>query len=374
MQQKIELYVGTYTKESPAEGIYYAELDLATGKFDNLTLVAKSDDPGFVAIHPHNNCLYALQSGTDGKVKAFSINSKNQQLTLLNTQPSSGMGPCHISLDNEGKYLLVANYASGSVAVFPIKNDGSLAPATAQIQHHGASITSRQQGPHSHSINLSPDNAYAYVADLGLDKIMIYKFNEQTGQLITNDPPFVQLKLGAGPRHLTFDAQGHFVYVINELDATITVFSYQAVNGALIELQTISTLPTDFNGINLCAEIKVHPNNKFLYGSNRGHDSIVIYRINQQNGQLTLVGFQTQGIDEPRHFNIDPSGQYCLIGNQDINNVALFSIDQTSGLLTPTPATLDIGKPICIKFKRRNPITISSPQLDSTDRDINHIN
>ena len=352
MRQKIELYVGTYTKGSPAEGIYYAELDLATGKFDNLTLVARSENPGFVAIHPQNNWLYALQSGGCGKVKAFSINIETQQLELLNTQPSGGAGPCHISLDSEGKYLLVANYASGSVAVFPIKDDGSLAPVTAQIQHHGASVTSRQQGPHAHSINLSPNNAYAYVADLGLDKIMIYKFDDQTGQLITNDPPFVQLKPGAGPRHLTFDAQGHFVYVINELDATITVFSYQAASGALIELQTIPTLPADVSGTNACAEVKIHPNNKFLYGSNRGHDSIVIYRIDQQNGQLTLVGFQTQGIDEPRHFNIDPSGQYCLIGNQDINNVALFAIDQTSGLLTPTSAKLDIGKPICIKFKR----------------------
>lgn len=351
MTKKIELYFGTYTRESPSEGIYYAELDGATGTFDNLTLAAKSDNPGFVVIHPQNSCLYALQSGDNGKVKAFSIDTETKQLTLLNEQPSGGDGPCHISLDAEGKHLLVANYASGSAAVFPIENDGSLAPSSAQVQHHGSSITSRQQGPHAHSINLSPDNAYAYAADLGLDKIMIYKFNDQTGQLIANDPPFVQLKPGAGPRHLTFDAQARFVYVINELDATITVFNYHAADGALTEVQTIPTLPADFTGINLCAEVKIHPNGNFLYGSNRGHDSIVIYRIDEQDGQLTLIGFQAEGIDEPRNFNIDASGKYCLVGNQDINNVALFTIDPNSGLLTPTTSTLDIGKPICIQFR-----------------------
>ncbi len=350
MTQKIKLYFGTYTDGSPSVGIYYAELDRATGRFDKLILAAQSENPGFVAIHPQNNFLYAVQSGESGKVKAFSIDSKTKQLEFLNEQPSGGDGPCHISLDHEGKYLLVANYAGGSIAVFPIEADGRLSPASAHIQHHGSSITSRQQDAHAHSINLSPDNAFAYVADLGLDKIMIYKFNKQTGQLMVNDPSFALLKPGAGPRHLTFDSQGHFVYVINELNATITVFNYHAIDGALTEVQSISTLPAGFKGINACAEIKIHPNGKFLYGSNRGHDSIVIYRIDQQNGQLSLLGFQTEGIDEPRNFNIDASGKYCLVGNQDINSVALFTIEQDSGLLTPTQVTLDIGKPICIKF------------------------
>jgi 6-phosphogluconolactonase len=350
MAKTIDVYFGTYTRKSSAEGIYHAELDLASGRLYNLKLAVKSSNPSFIEIHPTGKFLYAVAEGKAGQVKAFSINPKTKKLKLLNQRSSTGAAPCHISLDKNGKNLLVANYSSGNVAVFPIQSDGSLGEVSSTMQHHGSGITRRQKGPRAHSINLSPDNRFAYVTDLGLDKIMIYKFDVKTGVLKANDPPFVKLKPGAGPRHLSFHPNGRFAYVINELDETITVFGYNTQTGALTEIQHISTLPSDFKGVSWCAEVRVHPNGKFLYGSNRGHDSIVTYRIDPVNGKLKLLGFQNKGIDNPRNFNIDASGKYCLVGNQDNDTVLLFKINQQTGLLEPTAHSLNIGKPICIRF------------------------
>ena len=350
MGKTIGLYFGTYTRKSPAEGIYYAELDLNSGQLNKLQLVVKSSNPSFIEIHPTGKFLYAVAEGKLGKIKAFSIDPKSKKLKLLNQRSAEGAAPCHISLDKAGKNLLLANYSTGNVAVFPINADGSLSEVSSTMQHKGVGVTKRQKGPRAHSINLSPDNRFAYVADLGLDKVMIYKFDPEIGVLKTNNPPFAKLKPGAGPRHLTFHPNGRFIYVINELDETMTAFSQDSKTGALTEIQNISTLPADFKGVSWCAEVRVHPNGKFLYGSNRGHDSIVVYQIDLTTGKLTLVGFQDRGIDNPRNFNIDASGKYCLVGNQDNDTVLLFNINQQTGMLEPTDQVLNIGKPICIRF------------------------
>ncbi len=353
MAKNIALYLGTYTGRSPAEGIYYAELDLSSGQLDKFKLAVKTDNPSFITIHPSGKFLYAVAEKRAGEVKAFAINRKTKELQLLNQRSSHGSSPCHLVLDNGGKYLFVANYSSGSIAVFPIKADGSLAKASSVIQHKGASITKRQRGPHPHCIVLSPDNRFVYVADLGLDKIMIYRFDAATGRLQANNPPFIKLKPGTGPRHLAFHPNGKFLYLISELEQQITLFRRNRQTGALTMIQNISTLPADFKGSSWCAEVMVDPRGQFLYGSNRGHDSIVIYRIDQSTGKLKLLGYQTQGIDNPRHFNITPDGSYCLVGNQDDDNIVVFKVARRTGLLQPTSYSLNIGKPVCIKFLKR---------------------
>jgi 6-phosphogluconolactonase len=292
-----------------------------------------------------------VTEGDPGKISALKIDPKSKKLTLINQSESGGKGPCHVSISDNGKTLLTANYVSGSVASIQINNDGSLGATATIIQHEGKGLDKqRQKGPHAHSFNLSPDNQFAYAADLGIDKIMIYKLNSKNSVLTPNDPPCFSATPGAGPRHFTFHPNGKFAYFINELDNTIVALSFNKSNGALTEIQTIATLPSDFKGKSFTAEVKIHPNGKFLYGSNRGHDSIVIYKINEKTGKLTLVGFQNEGIDEPRHFNIDPSGKYCIVGNQDTNSVLLFKVDEKNGKLIPTNVSYPVGKPICVKF------------------------
>jgi len=255
---------------------------------------------------------------------------------------------------NDG--ALVANYGSGSASVIPIKSDGSLAEPTGFAQHEGSSVNpQRQKGPHAHSINVSPDNRFAFVADLGLDKVMIYKLDVDKGTITANDPAFAKVKPGAGPRHFTFGIDGKFAYVINELDATITAFSYEPASGTLTEIQTITTLPDDFTGRPSCAEVRIHPSGRFLYGSNRGHDSIAVYRIDLARGMLTFVEHEKADIKTPRNFNIDPTGTFCLVANQGGNSVVVFKIDKKNGALEPTGNKITIAKPVCIRFLNRNP-------------------
>lgn len=349
--ETFDVYFGTYTTGSPSKGIYHSTLDSETGTLSAPELACELSKPSFIAIHPSGKYIYSVTEGNPGKVSALLIDPKSKELTLINQSASGGKGPCHVSVSDNGKTLLAANYVSGSVASIPINKDGSLGEAVSIIQHKGKSADKRRQkGPHAHSFNLSPDNRFAYAADLGIDKIMIYKLNPKTGELTKNDPPCFTARPGAGPRHFTFHPNGEFAYFINELDNTIVAVSYDKSNGALTEIQTISTLPTEFKGKSFTAEVKAHPNGKFLYGSNRGDDSIVIYKITPKTGKLTLVGFQDAGIDEPRHFNIDPSGKYCVVGNQDTNSVILFKVDEKTGKLLPTSVNHPIGKPICVKF------------------------
>jgi 6-phosphogluconolactonase len=329
-------------------------LDLETGKLSEPVLAAEARNPSFLEIHPNGKLLYAVsEAGGAGLVSAYSIETHTENLKLLNQQPSGGAGPCHISIDNMGRNLLVANYGSGSASVIPIKPDGRLGEPTGFAQHEGSSVnTKRQKGPHAHSINVSPDNRFAFVADLGIDKIMIYRLDIEKGTIVANEPPFAKVKPGAGPRHFTFHPNGRYAYVINELDCTVATFAYDSASGALMATQTITTLPKDFDGSNTCAELRVHPSGKFLYGSNRGHDSIVVYRVDLSIGTLTFVEHETADIKTPRNFNIDPTGKFCLVANQGGDSVVVFRLDNKTGAIEPTGNKISIAKPVCIRFIR----------------------
>ena len=347
----LDVYFGTYTTKTKSEGIYRSTLDMETGRLSEPELAAKVANPSFIEIHPNGKFIYAVTEGKTGAVRAFAIDPATRKLKLLNECPSGGSGPCHISIDRDGKILLAANYSSGSVAAIPINADGTLSGPACVIQHKGSSVNpKRQKEPHAHSINFSPDGRFAFAADLGLDKIMIYKVDYATGKLEANTPPFAKVKPGAGPRHFTFNPDGKFASVISELDERVTAYAYNAQSGELTKIQQISTLPDDFKGISWCAEVKVHPNGKFLYGSNRGHDSIVIYKIDPANGTLTLSGFQNAGIKNPRNFNLDPSGRFCVVANQDSDSVCTFRVNPETGALEPTGNPITIGKPVCVRF------------------------
>ncbi len=352
--ESVDVYFGTYTRgANSSKGIYRSKLDLPTGKLSDPVLAVEAVNPSFIEFHPNGKFLYAVsESGQTGIVSAYAVDPVTGDLRLLNQQPSSGSGPCHVSIDSKGKNVLVANYGSGSAGVIPINPNGSLAKPTASVQHTGSSVNAqRQKGPHAHSINASSDNRFAFVADLGIDKIMIYRLDIEKGTLTPNTPEYAKAKPGAGPRHFCFHPDGNRAYVINELDGTMTAFTYQADSGTLTETQTVTTLPQGFKGSNSCAEVRVHPNGKFLYGSNRGHDSIVVYRINPANGKLTFVEHVTAGIKTPRNFNIDPTGKFCIVANQGNNTVAVFRIDQKTGTLDPTGHKISIASPVCIRFR-----------------------
>jgi len=356
--ESIEVYFGTYTSGGDgSKGIYRSVLDTDTGKLSSPVIAAEAKNPSFVEIHPNGKFLYAVsESGGAGTVSAYAIDPATKNLKLLNSQPSGGSGPCHVNIDHAGKNVLVANYGSGSASVIPIKSDGMLAEPTGFVQHEGSSVNpQRQKGPHAHSVNISPNDRFAFVADLGLDKVMIYKLDVEKGTITANDPAFAKVKPGAGPRHFAFSIDGKFAYVINEMGGTITAFSYEPASGTLTEIQTISTLPDDFSGRNSCAEVRVHPSDRFLYGSNRGHDSIAVYRINPTNGKLTFVEHEKTDIRTPRNFNIDPTGKFCLVANQGSDSVVVFKINQKTGVLEPIGSKISIGKPVCIRFLHRTP-------------------
>lgn len=347
----IDAYFGTYTQKTKSEGIYHARLDTGTGKLSAPELAVKTADPSFIEIHPNGKFIYAVTENNGGAIRAFAIDQETKKLKLLNERSSGGSCPCHIAISSNGKFLFAANYTSGSATVIPINADGTLAEPSSIVKHSGSSINQdRQQEPHVHSVNLSPDDRFAFAADLGIDKIIIYKLNQDTGRLEANTPAFAKVKPGAGPRHFTFHPDGKFAYVINELDETITAYAYNAQSGALTEIQQISTLPDGFKGINWCAEVRVHPNGKFLYGSNRGHDSIVIYRIDPEKGTLKLSGFQNAGIKNPRNFCLDPSGNFCVVANQDSNTICVFRVNPETGMLEPVGSPITVETPTCVRF------------------------
>ena len=353
---KFIVYIGTYTT-GKSKGIYIYKMDTTTGQLTAAGNGPEVSNPSFLTIAPSHKFLYAANeisdyNGThDGAVTAFAIAPKTGALAMLNQQPSHGAGPCFVSIDSKGKNVLVANYGSGTVASLPVGADGKLGAATATIEHAGTGPNAaRQESPHAHSINLDKANHFAFAADLGLDKIFIYRFDSGKGMLTPNTPPFVTLPAGSGPRHFAFHPNGRFAYIINELKSTVTAFDYDKQQGTLKEMQTLSSLPENFTGDNTTAEVQVHPSGKFLYGSNRGNNSIVIYSIDAGSGKLTLVGHESTQGKTPRNFGIDPTGNYLLAANQDTDNVVVFHIDLQTGKLTPTGQTLDIPSPVCVKF------------------------
>lgn len=351
------VFVGTYTRDK-SKGIYAYRLETSSGKLTPLGLAGETVNPSFVAVHPNRRFLYAVSEIANfdgqksGAVSAFAVDRQTGKLTPLNKVSSRGGGPCYVVVDKTGKNVLVANYNSGSVAVLPVKEDGSLGDASAFVQHTGSSVDERRQkGPHAHSLNVSPDNRFAVAADLGLDEVLVYRFDPLKGSLAANEPPFTKVKPGAGPRHFAFHPRGRFAYVINEMQSSVTAFSYDPKRGVLKELQTIATIPKDFAGSNnTTAEVQVHPSGKFLYGSNRGHDSIAVFAIDRRKGTLTPVEqTPTQG-KTPRNFGIDPSGAYLIAANQGSDSLVVFRIDPKTGKLTPTGQIETVGSPVCVKF------------------------
>jgi 6-phosphogluconolactonase len=351
------VYVGTYTRQE-SKGIYAFRFQPATGKLTPIGLVGETENPSFLTLHPNQRFLYAVneisnyEGQSAGSVSSFSIDAKTGMLTPINKTSTRGTIPAHLVVDKSGKSLVVANYGSGSVAAFPLNADGSVGAASAFVQHTGSSTGPRQKGPHAHAVSLSADNRFVFVPDLGLDQVLSYRLDPAKGTLTPNDPPFTKVTQGSGPRHFAFHPNGQFAYTLSEMGSLVTVFAYDRAGGTLKELQTISTLPKDFSGTNNSAEVEVHPNGRFLYASNRGHDSIAVFAINPHAGTLTLLEHvPTQG-KMPRNFAIDPTGTYLLAANQNTNNIVIFRIDQKTGRLTPTGDDLKTPSPVCVIFLR----------------------
>ena len=355
--ERYRVFVGTYTGgDSISKGVYSCEFDSETGKLSEPVLAAELINPSFLAIHPSGKYLYAVNEVSEGPgrgngaVTALTINADGT-LTKINHQASEGGAPCHCNVDSTGTNLLIANYGGGNVAVYPISEDGSLKPVSCNIQHEGSSVDkSRQGAPHAHSINISSDNKFAYAADLGLDKIMIYKLDAEAHTLTPASQPAALVTPGGGPRHFAIHPSSKFAYTNNEITMVVTGFSRNPEDGSLKAIQEISTIPAGFDGRKSTAECLVHPSGKFLYVSNRGHETITAFTIDQETGLLTYVENEPTGGKEPRNFFIDPSGKWLLAENQNSDTVYVFSIDQQTGALKPTGDFVTVGRPVCIRM------------------------
>jgi 6-phosphogluconolactonase len=358
LAQKNENYllIGTYTG-GKSEGIYVYRFNSITGDFDSVSMI-KTSNPSFLAVSPDQRFVYAVHenanNGKGGEIAAFSFDKEKGKLSLINQQLSGGDHPCYVSVDKTGKWVAAANYTSGTLSVLPINKNGGVDSATTVIQHNGYSVNSeRQTGPHTHSAMFSKDNKYLFAADLGIDKLMIYSFNEKTGELTETDPGFVMTEPGAGPRHFTFHPNNKYVYLIEELTGTISSYRYE--NGKFALLQNISALPPDYMGPIGSADIHTSSDGKFLYASNRGEsNTIAIFQINQKTGWLRLVGHQSTLGKTPRNFNFDPSGNYLLAANQNSDKIVIFRVDKKTGLLADTGKRIEVGSPVCIKWITRN--------------------
>ena len=337
--EKELVFIGTYT-DNGSEGIYSFQFDPEDGEVTQPVLAAKSDNPSFVVIDNEGKFLYAVNEidnydeNSSGAISVYELVKGSGKLNLIQQVSSLGAHPAHLSIDKTGRYLLVSNYTGGNFAVFPISNDGKLGEHTALISNVGSSINKDRQGsPHPHFIRVTEDNKYILVADLGIDKVMIFQFDDKTGSLKTTEPAFIELEPGSGPRHFVFDPSGKFLYVLNELTSSIAVFDFDPTTASSQSKQTISTLPENFEGANTAAEILVDSRGKFLYASNRGDDSIVQFSIDPVSGMLTPIKWVSSGGKAPRHFEIDPTGKWLFSANQNSDNIILFKIDQENGQL-----------------------------------------
>ena len=360
-------FIGTYTDpilfgtgkvlQGKGEGIYAYRLDPETGALAFVGKTTGVTNPSYLAFDGSCRFLYAVnelktfEGMPTGTVSAFAVDPATGQLAFLNRQLTHGTDPCHVLVDDAGQHVFVANFMSGSVCVLPVRGDGSLGEASDFIQHLGSGIDpARQQGPHAHSVTLDAANRFAFVPDLGLDRLMVYRFDARRGMLDAHTVPWIKMKPGAGPRHVAFHPDGRHAYLVNELDSTVAVLSYDAASGTFEQLQTIATLPEGFTGASTCADIQVAPSGRFVYASNRGHDSIAIYRVDPRAGTLTCVGREpTQG-KTPRSFGIDPTGTFLLVANQDSDSVVTLRIDVGTGALQPTGHTAHVPTPVCVKF------------------------
>ncbi len=332
-------------------------LDTSSGSMNLCSISQAGPNPSYLTFDPSRRFMYVVNElkefngDSTGAVSAFSVDLANGTLRFLNRQPSHGTDPCYLTVDKTGRYVLVANFMSGSVCVLPIRKDGSIGSPTDVIQHRGSSVDPvRQTGPHAHAVTLDDTGHYAFVPDLGLDKLMIYRFDPHRGKLEPNDDPWIDVPAGSGPRQLIFHSSGAYAYLINELNSTVMAFRHDNQQGRLRKIQTISTLPDDFKGANTCAELQISPSGKFLYGSNRGHDSIVTYTIDQMDGTLSYVGHKGAGGKSPRHFIVDPDGEFLLVANQDTDSVITFRLDSTSGELSATRHNTHVPTPVCVKI------------------------
>ncbi len=351
------VYFGTNTNaKSGSQGVYVSKFNSATGELSDPVLATEASNPGFLAIHPSKKYLYAIDDViTEGKkgggLSAFSISVPDGKLTRINQVPTTDGAPCHVSVDKTGKMAMSANYGTGSVASYSIDEKGALSETVTFVQHegHGAD-PKRQKGPHAHSMNVSPDNRYAFACDLGLDKVLIYKIDPATGTLTAHGhgtvPP------GAGPRHLAIHPNGKFVFVNNEMGMSLTTFAWDADKGTLTALDTVSTLPVEDQGKTglSTAETVVHPNGKFVYVSNRTHDTIAVFTCDEATGKLTLIQNAPAEGAVPRNFSLDPSAKWMIVAHQNDNTASLLKVDQETGKLTSTGKKVPVGGSICVRF------------------------
>jgi 6-phosphogluconolactonase len=354
------VYVGTYTHDGQSKGIYLLKMTRATGALRIVGLVAETIEPSFLTISPNGRCVYAVNETTEyegkpsGAVSAFARDRATGNLTFLNRVPSGGGAPCYVTLDRAGKFVLVANYVGGSVAVFPILENGGLGDASSFVQHvgHGPDAD-RQSSPHAHCIMPDPANRYALAADLGLDRVLVYAFDARAGKLSATPVAEAAMAPGAGPRHLAFHPSGRIVYVVNELDSTVATLRYDAKTGALRVLQTVPSLAEPMGGRNAPADIHVHPSGRFLYMSNRGHDSIAAFAIDKRTSTLQPLQWELTGGNWPRNFAIDPSGRFLFVAHERSSTIVTHRIDTRTGKLSPTGQTLELPSPVCIRFAPR---------------------
>ncbi|MFN0106756.1 MAG: lactonase family protein [Bryobacteraceae bacterium] len=354
--EKFRVYIGTYTR-GESKGIYSFALDTAAGVLTPEGLAGETQNPSFLAIHPSGNYLYAcgeldkFNNEASGALTAFKIDAATGKLEKLNEVAAGGTSTCHVNISRNGKYAVLANYGSGSCAAFAIEADGKLGERTAFHQHTGSSVDpGRQKGPHAHSVNLDKQNKHVIVADLGLDQVKVYDFNAATGAMTPNEPAFASVKPGSGPRHFSFHPSGKYAYVINEMTCTVTAFNWDARKGTLTEIETVTTLPEPVKKGYSTAEVVAHPNGRFVYGSNRGHNTIAVFQVNAATGKLTTVEHKSTQGEIPRNFAIDPTGRFLIAANQNSHTIVLFRINQRSGALEQVGAPVKAPSPVCVRY------------------------